>query len=289
MSTPPHIPSDQNAYFTDPENAAEMARLTRQARMLTQAMGGPLAEQTSLEQVHDVLDIACGPGEWVLEMARRYPNKRVTGIDVSHLMIEYARFQAQQQQQDNASFKEVNILDGLDFPDASFDLVNARLLASFLFRTINAWPDLVQEYVRVTRPGGIIRLTECEWPISANQAMERYSALSLKAIQITGNIFSPDGRQTSVTPMLGSFLRRAGCQDVQVHAYAVDCSNGSAFHQSFYEDMRTFMKLLQPMMVQTGLITQEEADKLYQKALEEVQSDNFNCLWFYLTAWGRRP
>src|SRR5436853_6782835 len=120
MSTSSSMPQDQNAYFTDPENAAEMARLTKQARMLTQVMGGPLTEQTDLSQVHDILDLACGPGEWVLETASQYPDKRVTGVDISHLMIEYARFQAQQHHLDNAQFKSRNILDGLDFSDASF-------------------------------------------------------------------------------------------------------------------------------------------------------------------------
>src|SRR2546430_10011921 len=118
MSTSSSMPSDQN-YFTDPENAAEMARLTKQARMLTQVMGGPLSEEIDPSQIHDILDLACGPGEWVLETARKYPDKRITGVDISHLMIEYARFQAQQQHLDNAHFKVRNVLEGLDFPDAS--------------------------------------------------------------------------------------------------------------------------------------------------------------------------
>jgi ubiquinone/menaquinone biosynthesis C-methylase UbiE len=289
MSTSSSMPSDQN-YFTDPENAAEMARLTKQARMLTQVMGGLLGEEINPSQIHDILDLACGPGEWVLETAREYPGKRVTGVDVSHLMIEYARFQARQQHLDNAHFKVKNVLEGLDFPDASFDLINARLLAAFLFRTRNAWSDLIQEYIRITRPGGIIRLTECEWPFSTSPAMEKYIGLSIKAVKQEGNMSSPDdGRHTNATAGLASLLRNAGCKQVQLHAYAIDCSTGSVFHQNFYEDMRTFLKLLQPLIIHAGIITQAEADERYRQALDEISSENFNCIWYYLTTWGECP
>src|SRR5258708_3157755 len=53
-------------YVIDAENAAEMARLLLQDQLLTRAMGGPLAEQVDMSQVHRVLDIGCGPGGWVL-------------------------------------------------------------------------------------------------------------------------------------------------------------------------------------------------------------------------------
>jgi ubiquinone/menaquinone biosynthesis C-methylase UbiE len=289
MPTPSSLPQDQNAYFTDPENAAEMARLTRQARMLTQVMGGPLSETIDPARVHDILDVACGPGEWVLETAKQYPDKSVTGVDVSHIMIDYARFQAQQQHLNNAHFKIRNVLEGLEFPDASFDLVNARLLAAFLFRSRSAWPDLIQEYIRVTRHGGIIRLTECEWPFSTSPALEKYIGLGIKAVKLVGHLPSVDeGRHTNATTMLGSILHHVGCKQVQLRPYAVDCSFGSTFHQSFYENMRTFLKMLQTLMLHASIITQAEADDLYQQALKEILSEDFNCIWYYLSAWAER-
>lgn len=291
MSTSPSsMPQDQrNAYFTDPENAAEMVRLTRQARLLTKAMGGPLSEQNDLSHIRDILDLACGPGEWVLETATRYPDKRVTGVDISRLMIDYARLQALQNQVGNARFKVMNILEDLEFPDASFDLVNARLVGPFVFRSPDAWPQLLKECLRILRPGGIIRLTDCEWPVSSNPITEKYSGLCIKAAHLAGNRFLPDGRQLCTTPMLGRFLRNIGCQRVQTRAYAVDCSAGADAHQGYCEDARVFFKLLQPLIIKTGLATQEELDNLYQQTIEEMRSDDFNCIWYYLTAWSERP
>lgn len=276
----------REAYYTDPESASEMARLTKQARLLTRAMGGPIDDAINQTNIIDVLDVACGPGEWALEMASLYPNKQITGIDISQLMIEYARFQASQRSLFNTHFHIMNILQSLDFQPDSFDFINIRLIASFMFRSTDNWPRLLQECVRVTRPGGIIRLTDCEWFISNSPRTEKLFGLCTRAIHLSGNTFSQDGRQLAVTPMLKRFLRDAGCRNIQHKAFAVDCSSGSESHQSFYEDMLVFLKLLQPLVISTGIASKDEVESLYIQALEEINTENFNCLWYYLTTWG---
>ena len=289
MSTLEEPVQNNPVYFTDPESAAEMARLTKQSRLVTKAMEGPLAEQKKLENVHDILDLACGPGEWVLEAASSYPDKQITGVDVSRLMIDYARFQAAQHKVSNVHFQVMDMLKPLDFPDASFDLVNIRLIASFMFRSDGGWPKLIQECKRILRPGGRIRLTDCEWFISNSPVAEKLFGLCVQAIHLTGNTFSQDGRNLAITPMLGRFLRNADFQHIQHKAFAIDCSTGSEAHQSYYEDMLVFLKLLQPLLNLSGLTTQEEADMLYHRALEEMSKDDFNCIWYYLTVWGECP
>ena len=281
--------SSQEIYFTDPESASEMARLTRQAHLLTKVMGGPLTDLPDVAHLHDILDLACGPGAWVLEVASMYPDKQVVGVDVSQLMINYAHFQAAQHGLHNAHFRVMDILKPLAIADQSVDLVNIRLIASFMFRSLDSWPKLIQECVRVTRPGGLIRVTDCEWFISNSPMTEKLFALCVQAIHLTGNTFSPDGRLLAVTPMLKRFLQNAHCQNIQHRAFAVDCSAGSPSHQSFYEDMLVFLKLLQPLLLKAGVATQEEAETLYHQALEEMRASDFNCLWYYLMTWGERP
>ncbi len=281
--------SEKDAYFTDPESAAEMARLIKQARLLTKAMGGLLDESINPSRLFDILDLACGPGEWVLEMAATYPAKQVVGVDVSQLMVDYARFQASQRDLANAHFQTMNILHPLDFSDHTFDFVNVRLIASFMFRSIENWPKLLQECKRVIRPGGIIRLTDCEWFISNSPMTEKLFGLCTRAIHLSGNSFSQDGRHLALTPMLKRFVRNAGFDNIQHKAFVIDCSAGSESHQSFYEDMIVFLKLLQPLLLQTGMATQAESDALYYQALEEMRAEDFNCLWYYLSVWGEKP
>ncbi len=286
MSTSSDSSTRKSEYFTDPESAAEMARLSKQARLLTEEMGGALVEIADLTRVHDILDVACGPGEWVLEVAAQYPDKQVLGVDVSQLMTSYAQFQANQRGLSNAQFRIMDILQPLELPDHSFDMINIRLIGSFMFRAIDSWPKLMRECVRVVRPGGIIRLTDCEWVISNSPMCERLFGLCTRALKQAGNTFSPDGRHIGITPMLGRFLRDAGCCNVQHRAFAVDGSSGMSAHQSIYENMMVFLKQMQPLLLQTNVATAEEADILYNRALEEMRSPNYTCIWYYLTVWG---
>lgn len=64
----------QQHYFIDQKEAAEMARLYRQGQLLTDMQGGVLPEHPDLVGIHDVLDVACGTGEWALQLADHHWN-----------------------------------------------------------------------------------------------------------------------------------------------------------------------------------------------------------------------
>ncbi len=147
-----------NTYIFDPEDATEMVRLIHQDRVITQGMGGPLTGLPELAETAQVLDLCCGPGGWVLDVAFAHPEMEVAGIDISRIMIDYANARARTQQLPNASFGVMNILEPLDFSENSFDFVNARFLTGVIHR--EKWLDVLHECYRITRPGGLIRFTE---------------------------------------------------------------------------------------------------------------------------------
>ena len=73
-----------------------MARLLDQDMLVTRSMGGIFPERADdLDHIHTILDVACGPGGWVLRVAREYPHIQVTGVDISERMVSYARSHAQ--------------------------------------------------------------------------------------------------------------------------------------------------------------------------------------------------
>ena len=274
-------------YFIDANSPAEMARLTQQDRIVTKHMGGLLTEQVDPSRLHDILDIACGPGGWVLDLAFMYPESEVTGIDISEVMIEYACTQAQVQNLENTKFLVMDALKPLQFSDSSFDLVNARMIHGFVPKLM--WPALLAECRRILRPGGILRLTQDEKPITTSLAFEQFSALGTQAVFAAGQSFSPDGRLVCVTTMLPRLLRDAGYQNVQYRAHAIEFSSGSQEHQALVQNWRVAFKLLQPFLVRMKVAQQEVAENLYQQLLEEVQREDFCGLWYFLTAWGIVP
>jgi ubiquinone/menaquinone biosynthesis C-methylase UbiE len=287
MSTPTQQPQHESSYIIDAESAAEMARLVSQDQLTTRSMGGLLPEQTDLSSIHRVLDVACGPGGWVLDMAFEHPDIQVVGIDISQSMIEYARVRSKVQKLENARFQVMNALKPLDFPDASFDLVNARTIAGFMLPA--SWPAFLQECMRITRPGGVIRLTETDdFGTSNSPALEKFTKLSVHAGHLAGRTFNPEARGAAVTPMLGHFLRRAGCINIKKRAHVIDYSSGEEAHGGVYKDLMVALQLLQPFLSKMGFIPQEELEQLYQQVLTEMVSDDFCALWYLITVCGQK-
>ncbi|HEY4386258.1 MAG TPA: methyltransferase domain-containing protein [Ktedonobacteraceae bacterium] len=279
---------DTSSYFVDPETGAEMSRLMIQDRLVTQAMGGPLPERHDVEQMHTILDVACGPGGWVIEIARLYPHVQVVGVDISQRAMNYASLHAQERKLSNVKFRYMDVRQPLDFPDHTFDLVNARFLVAFLPRA--SWPNLLAECVRILRPGGILRLTECEVNFTTSTALNTMLGYFTQAMKRADLGFSLDGSQHNITPMLARLLRNAGCRDIARVAHVIDISAGEEAHGGFYENMVSGLLLARPFLVQMGVATQEEVDRICQQTLpQEMMDPDFNALWFLLTVWGSTP
>ncbi len=277
----------KNTYVLDAESAAEMARLMRQEQILTSGMGGIFPEQIDLSKVERVLDLACGPGGWALEVAYTYSDVQVVGVDISERMITYANMQAKVQQRSNASFQVMDILQPLAFPANSFDLVNARLVSTFIHR--DKWPSLLKEWLRVLRPGGILRLTEVNLGMSNKPFFEKTFELCLRVLHHVGMSFSPGGTHHSTIQMLPFFFRQAGLTNPGKMAHFIEFSAGTEARESFYHDCAMMFQLVEPLVVKTHFATAEDWRDLYQKGLAEMYEEDFCAAWTLLTVWGEKP
>jgi ubiquinone/menaquinone biosynthesis C-methylase UbiE len=271
-------------YVMDAENAAEMARLMLQDRMLNQAMGGLIPEQSDLSQIYHVLDIACGPGGWLLELVTQYPHIQGVGIDISQLMTDYATSQATSNGLSNVQFRVMDATQPLHFPDNTFDLINGRILTGFL--STHQWSALLQECYRITKPGGILRLTEAEWGFTNSAALEKLMRMDGLALYRAGHSFSPNGQTIGTANVLRLLLRRAGYETIQHKAHALDYSAGTEAHESNTQNMLVVCKMLQPFFEQVQVVTHEEFERLYEQMEEEMQSEDFCGIDYFLTVWG---
>ncbi len=82
--TPPdedqkHLANSSLPFLT--ENEAEVARLMLQHRRLTELMGNAVPPRLDLSRVHRALDVGCGVGAWIYEMAWRHPGS----FDLIHM------------------------------------------------------------------------------------------------------------------------------------------------------------------------------------------------------------
>ncbi|KAF2201688.1 putative ubiE/COQ5 methyltransferase [Delitschia confertaspora ATCC 74209] len=107
-----------------------------------------------------ILDVGCGPGSITTGFSKYVTAGSVTGIDFSEEVLEQARSFALSQGQPQTRFEVGNILEGLKYPDASFDVV-------FCNQTLIHIPDPVKalrEMKRVCAPGGFVACREADMP-----------------------------------------------------------------------------------------------------------------------------
>lgn len=276
-----------STYFVqDRSNEEELLRVQTQDQMITARMGGVLPEQPNPAIFQRVIDIGSGTGEWLLEAARTYPTiSMLVGVDASSKMVEYAQAQAKVQQvSDRVQFRPMDVLLMLEFPSNYFDLINQRFGWSFL-RTWD-WPKLLQEYHRVARPGGVIRITESDMIVSnGSPALERLLHLFFEAFCQAGHFFTP--KENGVTSELARLLHQYGLRNVKTQVHTLEYRAGTVEGQSFYDDMRHVFRTAVPFIHKWTRVP-DDYQTIYQQMLSEIQQPGFVATWTLLTAWGKK-
>jgi ubiquinone/menaquinone biosynthesis C-methylase UbiE len=96
-----------------------------------------------------VVELGCGPGFYSRQIAQRFPEITVTGVDRSESQLRSARQRAVAQKVNNCAFERVNAL-ALSCANASYDV----LIASRIFTVLPDRNRAVAEMFRVLKPGG---------------------------------------------------------------------------------------------------------------------------------------
>lgn len=164
-----------------------------------------------------ILDIATGTGEVAFELARRYPEAKVTGLDLSEKMLDVARGKLSRLSDKSRrliSFEQGDCLQ-LRFADLSFDLVTV----AYGVRNFEHLEDGLREMLRVLTPGGTICILELSEPV-APLTKAAYRFYSRRLIPFVGRIVSGDSKAYSYLPQsiaaapqrdrLCDILRRVG-------------------------------------------------------------------------------
>jgi ubiquinone/menaquinone biosynthesis C-methylase UbiE/transcriptional regulator with XRE-family HTH domain len=281
------LPAEEKAehsstYFVqDRSNQEEQDRLAAQDRMITTAMGGVFPEQSPTQSLRRVLDVGCGTGGWLLEVAQHSPTIiSLVGVDISKTMVDYARQQAQvQHMSERVEFLTMDALRMLEFPTDFFDLVNLRLGLSFL-RTWD-WPKLLQECKRVARPGGVLRITETTMAARCHSpALAKLQHLFLQALAHAGHLF-----EEGVVAGLPHLLRQYAFRDVQTHLYELEYRAGTPEKQLFIEDLTRVFRTALPFL-RKWVRVPDNYEALYRQMLADIRQPDFVAQWPLITVWG---
>jgi ubiquinone/menaquinone biosynthesis C-methylase UbiE len=274
----------------------EAARLRTQNRYLNKQLG-LFPQGLNLETCHDFLDIACGSGDWVIEVAKylraSHPKLRVVGIDKNPYMIQVAvetavAFGHNRESLANVAFRVMDATTPLDFPDASFDYIRVCLGSSFL--PAQGWSHVLSECTRLLRKGGILVLIDAELPITTGAACEKLAQLITHAYTLTGKSISPGGRTIGATAHLFSLLNIFGYHNIKTSATAINLFPGSDGQNLMAQSLCVAFKMIEPFLVDFCQVTTSDAfATLYEQASAEIKSSSFGGFMYVLSAWGYRP
>jgi len=136
-----------------PADDEELDRLNKQHLMFRDVMGKyPPGLHEALKDDSDeektVIDLGCGSGSWILDIAHDYPHASCLAVDLVPMQSTSMPPNCRSEVDD------INL--GLQHYFGAFNVVHGRLICT----GIKDYPGLIDQIAMVLRPGGLVSLTE---------------------------------------------------------------------------------------------------------------------------------
>lgn len=231
----------------------------------------------SATQAKRVLDVGCGSGVILAELARRWPGSSLVGIDGSLGRLMHAREALAHYT--NASAESCDATN-LHFADDSFDLVYSRFLLEYLAERKRA----VHEMVRVCRPGGEVLLQDLDgqlvWHHPADEPMQ--SSLE-RVIEYLGRI----GFDPFVGRKLFQLAQQAGLEDITVQIEPYHQIAGAATNTQLYQ-WQSKLDIARPTIAK-ALGSLEAADQMITRFLDFLRRADTLSFSLLFTVRGTKP
>ncbi|CAG8522157.1 15927_t:CDS:2, partial [Racocetra persica] len=212
-----------------------------------------------------VLDVGCGTGAWIIDMANKYPHTKFIGLDVSPIFptsnLPY-----------NVEFIQADLLKGLPFDDNTFDFVYMSNLVRYL--STKNWEDIViKELVRVSKPYAFIEVMEGDLNLHnkgpvTTKLHEAFLA-SMHAKGISPLIETIITRIFQTNPNLSNF-------NVETKIGYLNVCDGL---QSLENGLQVF-KMLKKSNLEFMSYTPSEYDAMLETYVKEIEEYNTYCKFY---------
>jgi ubiquinone/menaquinone biosynthesis C-methylase UbiE len=208
--------------FTAVDRVSDPAAMIGMLDRLKSLLRGPkdtLLDRLSLEHARMALDVGCGTGGDVVEMAGRMPpESQAAGLDASEAMIAEARRRHEGGRHGRGraaagagvTFRLGDAL-GLPYPDGTFDVCRTETVLQHIRDARQA----VAEMARVTAPGGRVGALEFD------QGSAMLDHPDQQTTRVILNAFSDSMACGLIGRQLPRLFRHAGLTDVSVDPFVI--------------------------------------------------------------------
>ncbi|KAI7855347.1 hypothetical protein BDC45DRAFT_505987 [Circinella umbellata] len=221
-----------------------------------------------------VLDIACGTGIWILEMASEFPQAQFYGIDLSTMYPADIKPL-------NTHFCQGDVLNGLPYMDNYFDFVHMSLVYNcFSFEDRK---KLLNEIRRVLKPGGYVEFRDVD-PVVRNPGP--YTIEYTKPFsQLMHDKLDVD--ITWAVNMCEHVQKFAGMTDLHHQMVSINFVSSSKLSTTFITALLAEWESYRAFGMEAYNLTPEEYGKVIQTIVEESKKQR--SYLNYIMCWGRKP
>lgn len=192
------------------------------------------------------------------------------------------------QQCQNAQFLVHPLGERLPLPAESVDLIQSTFLHTRLPE--QQWPHVIEEVLRLLRPGGMVRLLEC---LPSQSSSPSAGWLTRHYWRTREALTSQENGCASAHPWqptcLPARLVESGFVSVQYTEYLLDFSAGAPGHQVFCELADLFFTQLQSACLHYTDCTEATYTRLFKEMQLELLEPTFRGYWHLRLLWARKP
>ncbi|KAI8073793.1 S-adenosyl-L-methionine-dependent methyltransferase [Thamnidium elegans] len=233
--------------------------------VLKHILDGNIHVPVAMDKPITVLDAACGAGFWTLDIAHTFPNAKVIGLDAFPVDDKRMKGHSNTISAPNIVYKYGDLTTHLPLPDNYLD-------------HLSTWPFLLDELMRVAKPGGYIELVEYSFVINnpgpvlalVKRVVQDYpkEAKHLKHMMITAGFQDVDKKV--ITVPIGEWP-----EDEEKRAFL------------YKQVIKALFKSMKSWWISELAISAQEYDKVVTDAMDEFDEQCCSLDWVIYTA--RKP
>ncbi|KAI5843769.1 S-adenosyl-L-methionine-dependent methyltransferase [Tricharina praecox] len=267
-----------------PTDEQERDRLDLNHEVLLQQLRGELHGAPAPKEPKRILDVGTGSGIWAIDMAEKYPDCEVLGIDLSPIQPNWVppncRFEI-----DDAEEEWIHV-------DNSFDFIHMRNLN----QGISHWDHVLSEAYRCAKPGTYLELSESGQKFYSDDGSISGSSAMLSFTQKLGEAMLRIGRPPMSDGMQEAMLMRAGFVDI--HSFTLkmvmgpwpkDARMKKIGIMNWAQSESAFQAYSMAALTRILGMSYEEADRICREALDETKNKSKHVYLKHYVAYGRKP
>ncbi|CAG8489915.1 10843_t:CDS:2 [Diversispora eburnea] len=229
----------------------------------------PIEEDLLIGHLNYVLDVACGPGYWICDMAIKFPKSQFIGIQAFPIMKK-------PQLPYNANFVRIDILNGIFYGSESFNFVHLRILSPKYSEV--EWKFIIDHMIRVTKPGGY-----CEIEVGDYISFENEGPLLKEINIIHQECLKVNGVKISIASELENIMKNTNKfskLNKESRKIPMGRSTGKFGEMASNHFIQTLNSQGENISSYLGQTLKEYDDKMVKviSELDEFKSTCFNCI-----------